>query len=546
MDIATQGPSTATQPPHDDDLLPSASAAMSASSSKRISERIANMHSTPTLSPSSHQPTSASTIALNPGHIPIMSPVGESAEDLASRRRSSSRSIKRKKFDDELVDSMSTSYPKQKSDKPLNEFGMEIVDNVTTLNPEPPSTKPEPVWVPISTTKKTKAAPPPTTPTLPAPPPPPLPPPPVATSSSKKKRTTTKPVAVVPLRFSEENSYWKPTDDLALIVNVEQTNDLAKVHQGVKFSCKFSYSDIENRWRSLLYNVDVKSIALAAIRQLHPDVVTLIESKALFSNAEEDLLKNLESRNKPSLEALQELISSNAEVFLSSRTPKILLKHWTLLRHYQLLSDQTLQPLPRHESVVNFSEIESVVRKELEEELKNSSTSAHTSASSSEAANQEIMNGIRKCMLEIRMLENEIPKYQCLLDSITGIAPSDFDSQTYAVLRGRLVRYLMRSKEITIGRTTKDFVVDVDLSLEGPSTKISRLQAIISLQKAGEFTLFNSGKRPIYVDSKPLLSDTSLGINHNSLIEFSTLKFVFLINQDLISNMRNEVLQAQK
>ena len=33
---------------------------------------------------------------------------------------------------------------------------------------------------------------------------------------------------------------------------------------------------------------------------------------------------------------------------------------------------------------------------------------------------------------------------------IAGISPPDFDNQTLAVLRGRLVRYLMRSREVSV------------------------------------------------------------------------------------------------
>ena len=120
----------------------------------------------------------------------------------------------------------------------------------------------------------------------------------------------------------------------------------------------------------------------------------------------------------------------------------------------------------------------------------------------------------------------------------------DFDNQTLAVLRGRMVRYLMRSREvrpaqpslssspsphplarlppsvglpltalsmsgpdlssfpglcgplpflrsqpspapfsqITLGRATKDNQIDVDLSLEGPAWKISRKQGICRKQ----------------------------------------------------------------
>lgn len=444
-------------------------------------------------------------------------------EDSASRRRSSSRSIKRKKFDDELVDSMSTSYPKQKCFKSQN--STEFFDGVFGES-VPIESTPVKEIIPVcdipapSTSKRVNSK--------------------VSSGASAKKKK--KHTNHYLKNYIVENNYWKPVDDLALILNVEQTNDLKKVYHGVKFSSKFSYPEIESRWRSLLYDINLKSLALAAVRQLHPDVVSSVERKALFSDAEEALLKNLESQHPPSLDSLQELIALNAEVFLPSRTPKMLFNHWKLLRHYQLLNDQTLQPLPRHESVVSFSEIESAVREEIFIEQRSKSPIPPPS----DTVNQEIIHNIRKNMLEIRMLENEIPKYQTLLDSITGIAPNDFDSQTYAVLRGRLVRYLMRSKEITIGRSTKDYIVDVDLSLEGPSTKISRLQALICLQPTGEFIMYNSGKRPIYIDSKPLLPNSPLRINHNSLIEFASLKFIFLVNQDLISNMRNEILQVCK
>lgn len=482
------------------------------SHSKRVSERIASM-----------QNMSQSNMQIVNIKVEPIDLLNDDAA--AQRRRSSSRSIKRKKFDDELVDSMSTSYPKQRTFK--TQGSLDIFDRSTISENVIVENAPVEEIVPVCevvtpTVKKVNTKPPPTS----------------NTSQKKKKKH-----AVVNVKnYIEENNYWKPIDDLALILNVEQTNDLMKVYHGVKFSSKFTYADIESRWRSLLYDVNLKNLALAAIRQLHPDVVSLVERKALFSEAEENLLKNLESQHPPTFDSLNELISSNAEIFLPSRTPKILLNHWKLLRHYQLLNDQTLQSLPRHESVISFSEIENIVRKEIESE---SNTKSSTSVPS-DVVNQEIIHNIRKSMVEIRMLENEIPKYQTLLDSITGIAPNDFDSQTYAVLRGRLVRYLMRSKEITIGRSTKDFVVDVDLSLEGPSTKISRLQALICLQQTGEFIIYNTGKRPIYIDSKPLLPNSPHRINHNSLIEFATLKFIFLINQDLITNMRNDVLQSCK
>ena len=80
---------------------------------------------------------------------------------------------------------------------------------------------------------------------------------------------------------------------------------------------------------------------------------------------------------------------------------------------------------------------------------------------------------------------------QVVVEQVTGHHAADFDNQTLAVLRGRLVRYLMRSREITVGRATADLTVDVDLTLEGPASKVSRRQAVIKLTNSGEFHLAN-------------------------------------------------------
>ena len=47
---------------------------------------------------------------------------------------------------------------------------------------------------------------------------------------------------------------WKATDDLALITAVGQTKDLGAVIKGVKFSCHFSLSEVQERWYALMYD----------------------------------------------------------------------------------------------------------------------------------------------------------------------------------------------------------------------------------------------------------------------------------------------------
>lgn len=88
---------------------------------------------------------------------------------------------------------------------------------------------------------------------------------------------------------------WKPVDDLALIIGIQQTNDIKMVHRGVKFSCKFTLNELHNRWYALLYEEAVSRIAVAAMRNLHPQLVENVQRRALFSSQEEELLGTIKS-----------------------------------------------------------------------------------------------------------------------------------------------------------------------------------------------------------------------------------------------------------
>lgn len=70
-----------------------------------------------------------------------------------------------------------------------------------------------------------------------------------------------------------------------------------------------------------------------------------------------------------------------------------------------------------------------------------------------------------------------------------------------------------------MGRSTRDHAIDVDLSLEGPAAKVSRKQATIRLRNSGDFFMSSEGKRPIFVDGRPVLQGNKVKLNHNSIIE---------------------------
>ncbi|KAL5292743.1 MCRS1 family protein [Megaselia abdita] len=346
-------------------------------------------------------------------------------------------------------------------------------------------------------------------------------------TSKKSKKSSRNASAIA----TKDLGRWKPIDDLALIIGIQQTNDLKTVHHGTKFSCKFTHQEIQARWYSLLYEESISRIAVAAMRNLHPELVENVQARALYSVAEEDLLGTIKSSENPTLETFQELLDKHSSIFYSARTAKALQNHWLSMKQYSLLPDQVVKPLytSTEEQPLTFSDAEDCLVDGDLNEVRD------------DALEIELALSDRRKKIEIRHLENELSRWSVLVDSLTGVGITpEFDNQTLAVLRGRLVRYLMRSKEITFGRSTKDGTVDVDLSLEGPSLKVSRKQGTIKLRSNGDFFIANEGKRPIFIDGNPLLSGNKSRLSNNCVLEISGLRFVFLVNYDLINAIRHE------
>ena len=54
--------------------------------------------------------------------------------------------------------------------------------------------------------------------------------------------------------------------------------------------------------------------------------------------------------------------------------------------------------------------------------------------------------------------------------------PAEFGQGVYAILKGKVVEFMMTSNSVTLGRNSAAGQVDFDLSMEAPSFKISRRQ----------------------------------------------------------------------
>ncbi|XP_026758745.1 microspherule protein 1 [Galleria mellonella] len=424
-----------------------------------------------------------------------------------NKRRSSSRSIKRRRFDDELVEYRLPGASIGKGDKRMR------TQSYTSQLPELPiiSNTPTNVATTVQERRRTSSK--------------------ISTGGSAAKKSRRK--GQLSQLSTKDLGRWKPTDDLALILGVQQTNDLRTVHRGVKFSCRFTIGELQSRWYALLYNAEISRVAVAAMRNLHPDLVAAVQQQALYSTAEEDLLGTLPSTSHPEPEKFQELLEQNPHVFYPSRTAKSLMAHWQLLKQYQLLPDQTVQPLPKNQSdkILTFSDAEETMNDSELPDFKEDGVDIE----------MQLADRIEK--KDIRLLENSLSRWQVLVQSVAG-GSVELDKNTLAVLRGRLVRYLMRSREIAVGRSTRDHTIDVNLSLEGPAAKVSRKQATIRLRNSGDFFMSSEGKRPIFVDGRPVLQGNKVKLNHNSVIEIAGLRFVFLINQELINAIRQEAVKV--
>jgi len=134
---------------------------------------------------------------------------------------------------------------------------------------------------------------------------------------------------------------------------------------------------------------------------------------------------------------------------------------------------------------------------------------------------------------------------------VTELDPNPFEEGSYAMLRGKQVRYLMRSREvcelrynnlctsakkrgltlspcdqITLGRRSefKTVPIDADLSLEGSTYKISRRQATIQLRTLGDFCIMNHGKHCFFVDGRIVEPGKMERLFDQSVIEVRFIK----------------------
>ncbi|KAH7656938.1 Microspherule protein N-terminal domain-containing protein [Dioscorea alata] len=118
--------------------------------------------------------------------------------------------------------------------------------------------------------------------------------------------------------------------------------------------------------------------------------------------------------------------------------------------------------------------------------------------------------------------------------------------KAFAVLYGRHLKHYIKSPKVSLGRATEDMKVDIDLSREGRSKKISRRQAIIKMEKDGSFFLTNVGKGSIFINSKEVPAEKRTKLTSGCLIEIRGMRFIFEVNQNSVQHYLNNIQGKQE
>ncbi|VDN04758.1 unnamed protein product [Thelazia callipaeda] len=323
---------------------------------------------------------------------------------------------------------------------------------------------------------------------------------------------------------AESQKKWTALDDVALITAVTQVSNLAAVHGAIRFSRPFTLPEIEERWYQLLYDETVSLIAKKRIADLNVETINAIQSRTVFTVKEEELLSSIPSTTANSdLATFEQLLQQNKGAFHHARTASILQQHWLEMKSWDLLQDQR----KARNRVLDFSEIEQKIEW-------NGGWDWHTNIEET------------RLFKATTLAERSWLDWQKVhVEAVSGISDdSQMGDGVWGVLKGRVVRYILRGETVLIGRSTQFHSVDVNLAVEGPVATISRKQAILRAvrnedTKTLEVFLCNIGKPPMYVNGKTLLNGDKIRVFNNGLIEIAQIHLQLLIAATNINSNGN-------
>uniref|UniRef100_A0A1I8FCE4 FHA domain-containing protein n=1 Tax=Macrostomum lignano TaxID=282301 RepID=A0A1I8FCE4_9PLAT len=294
---------------------------------------------------------------------------------------------------------------------------------------------------------------------------------------------------------------WKPEDDQLLVQAVLALHDLRAVHCCVRFSCAFAESELRERWRGLLFDRTLSGLAEQAARALPSPIRFLLRRRAPFSHAEEDLLAAALHRHWEAAAAPRpppRLPSAGLAGWRSrpptSRTPEFLVERFRSAAPGPpgLPAELDWEPARPPPAVPSGGGGAPLAGRR--------SRGAAPAARPPEPGDQFVSS-----------------------DGRPGLA----------LLKGTRASFLISGVCVSLGRRTDACAVDIDLGLEGPSGKISRLHAFLRLLESGAFQLENVGRRPVFVNGEPVCPGEACLLPTPSMLLVGCLAFRFLVNPEL-------------
>ncbi|GBG88269.1 hypothetical protein CBR_g46835 [Chara braunii] len=178
--------------------------------------------------------------------------------------------------------------------------------------------------------------------------------------------------------------------------------------------------------------------------------------------------------------------------------------------------DRTSDELESDGDVPSFSDVEAMI---LDMDL---TPATGLKGMSARGESRRIFNRHKRAIVRLEQMAGE------------AISRAMTAEHAFAALYGKAIRYLMRKPEISLGRATLDYAVDVDLGREGKANKVSRQQAYIRLKQDGSFCLRNVGRRVLLVNNQPIEIGQRTKLENNSLIEVGGMRLIFEINRHLM------------
>ncbi|KAI3669522.1 hypothetical protein L6452_40758 [Arctium lappa] len=116
----------------------------------------------------------------------------------------------------------------------------------------------------------------------------------------------------------------------------------------------------------------------------------------------------------------------------------------------------------------------------------------------------------------------------------------------FAIFYGRCFNYYIKKTEVTIGRSTDDTDVDIDLRKEGRANMISRRQATIKMETDGSFTLKNLGKSSISLNGNSIAHGQVAALSSSCLIEIRGMCFMFEINDKYVRRYLDDIIKKSQ